>query len=85
MIFLHVAKSCRLGDTGATLPGCWDKGDVVSHCPGCAQTFMGLLALRGSWLPAQQVKGSLHPQLHQPNVNSQLCLDFKGLVGGLLR
>lgn len=58
---------------------------MVSLCPGCAQTYVGLLALSGSWLPAQQVKGTLHPQHHYLNVNSHLCLDFKGLVGGLLQ
>lgn len=36
-------------------------------------------------LQHQQVKGALQPQHRGLSVNSQLWLDFKGLVGGLLQ
>lgn len=77
-IFLHIAKSCWSGLTGAKLSGCWDTGDVVWLCPGCAQAHVALSALHSSQL--EQVKGTLHPQHCQLNSYSQLCLDFKGLV-----
>lgn len=62
--------------SGAHQSKALDEGDV----PRSAQVWL----LRAQ-LQHQQVKGALQPQHRGLSVNSQLWLDFKGLVGGLLQ